>query len=232
MRLPVVLIAMVAVLLAAAAAGAASQSSSPLTLRRPTNVAVGPLLPAWSDVGRNSASGVSSKSSARERTHALAIRLLPAPIALRRGCASAARRLEVVIYCPTRVPAKWSPPYICAGCHSLRLFTATGWFPAPRAYVGQPGEPTGHLNVWAASSRMVRLGYVGCPGRTASGLLRIAGLRATWIVCPEGSTFDSGHVVLQWSRNGWTYGLSLHSNTATNRRLLRMIAGYLARIRA
>jgi hypothetical protein len=120
---------------------------------------------------------------------------------------------------------------VCAGCHGLRLFSATGWFPAPRGYVGQPGEPTGHLNLWAASRRLFRLGYVGCPDVVKSWKRRIAGRSTTWLVCPQGSTLDSGHVVVQWSAPGWVYGLTLHSNTTTNRRLLAAIARHLVRVR-
>jgi hypothetical protein len=149
------------------------------------------------------------------------IRLIPASSTLRRGCSRAARRLKVAVYCPTRVPARWSPR-ICAGCNGT--FSATGWFPAPKGYVGQPGEQTGHFTVWAAPPRLIREGYVGCTNGTRSGHLRLARFRMVWITCPEGSTLDSGHIVLQWSRGRWTYALSLHTDTPPNRSILRTVA--------
>jgi hypothetical protein len=167
-------------------------------------------------------------SGALLRPMATSIRLVAASSTVRRGCLRAARRLKAAVYCPTRVPAGWSPQ-ICAGCNGT--FSATGWFPAPKGYVGQPGERTGHFNVWSSPPRLIREGYVGCANGTRSGArLRIAHLRMAWIVCPEGSTLDSGHIVLQWSRGQWIYGLSLHSDTSTNRATLRAIARSLVRV--
>jgi hypothetical protein len=167
-------------------------------------------------------------SGALLRPEATSIRLVAASSTLRRGCSRAARKLKAAVYCPTRVPAGWLPR-ICAGCNGT--FSATGWFPAPKGYVGQPGERTGHLNVWAAPPRLIREGYVGCANGTRSGArLRIAHLSMAWIICPRGSTLDSGHIVLQWSRGGWIYGLSLHSDTSTNRAILRTIARSLVRV--
>jgi hypothetical protein len=108
----------------------------------------------------------------------------------------------------------------------------SGWFPAPESYVGQLYEPTGHLNVWAATKKLARLGYVGCTdwGKRA-GTTRVLGMRAAWISCPQASSLDGGHVVLQWWIRDWTYGVSLHSNTPVNRRLARAIAARLVRVR-
>ena len=88
------------------------------------------------------ASGFASIGAA---THPNTVQLVPAPTALARGCTDAARRLGIAVQCPTRVPRGWSPR-VCAGCNGT--FSATGWFPAPRGYVGQPGEATGHFTVW------------------------------------------------------------------------------------
>jgi hypothetical protein len=167
-------------------------------------------------------------SRAPLRPGVTSIRLVAASSTLRRGCLRAARRLKVAVYCPTSVPAGWSPR-ICAGCNGT--FSASGWFPAPKGYVGQPGERTGHFNIWAAPPRLIREGYVGCSNGARSGArLRIAHLSMAWIVCPEGSTLDYGHIVLQWSRGRWVYGLSLHSDTSTNRTILRAIARSLVRV--
>ncbi len=156
------------------------------------------------------------------------IRLVPASRAIHIGCAEAAAKLKTAIYCPTRVPARWVPRF-CVGCNGT--FSATGWFPAPKGYRGQPGESTGHFTVWAARPRFIREGYVGCSDGTISGHVLVARVRMTWVVCPKGSTLDSGHVLLRWSRDGWIYALSLHSNSSTNRHLLRLIAGHLVLIR-
>ena len=150
------------------------------------------------------------------------IALAPSPAVLRTGCLRAARRLNVPIYCPTSVPAGWSPAHLCSGCNVT--FSATGWFPAPAGYVSQPGEKTGHFTVWAAPLAKVREGYVGCVNGTRSRPTRVGGHAAVWVVCPPGSTLDGGHVLLRWSRDGWLYAVSLHADTAVNRSLLRQIA--------
>ena len=154
------------------------------------------------------------------------IALAPSPAALRSGCRRAAHRLSVPIYCPTSVPAGWAPAHVCAGCNGT--FSATGWFPAPHGYVGQPGEHTGHFTVWAAPRAKIRQGYVGCPDGTASGTTRVGGHAAVWVVCPSGSSLDAGHVLLRWPRDGWLYAVSLHTDTAVNRNLLRRIAASMA----
>jgi hypothetical protein len=153
------------------------------------------------------------------------IALAPSPAMLRSSCRRAAHRLNVPIYCPTSVPARWSPAHLCGGCNGT--FSATGWFAAPAGYVGQPGENAGHFTVWAAPPAKVRAGYVGCVNRTRSRPTRVGGHAAVWVVCPPGSTLDAGHVLLRWSRHGWLYAVSLHSDTAANRNLLRRIAAWM-----
>ena len=157
------------------------------------------------------------------------IPLAASPAKLRTGCRRAARRLDVAIYCPTRVPVRWSPLRVCAGCNGT--FSATGWFPAPRGYVGQPGESTGHFTVWAAPPAKIRQGYVGCLNGTRSRSTRVGGHTAVWVVCPPGSTLDGGHILLRWSQNGWLYAVSLHTDTAVNRNLLRRIAARMTLVR-
>jgi hypothetical protein len=170
-------------------------------------------------------------SNAPGRFDVAGISLVPAPRRVRRACVKAARHLKVGIYCPTLVPIKWGTQMlVCAGCNGT--FSATGVFPAPRDYVGSPEDfHAGHFTVWAATPSLIQQGYVGCTDGRISGRSHFAGLGMTWIVCPPGSELDSGHVLLEWSRGGWIYGLSLHSATATNRRLLRVIAAHVIRLR-
>jgi hypothetical protein len=101
------------------------------------------------------------------------------------------------------------------------------FYPVPRGYIGEPGEGGGHFTIWASPPRLIRDGYVGCTDGRILRHLPIAGLQMTSIYCPPGSELDSGHVLLEWSSEGWVYALSLHSNTTTNRRLLRLIADHL-----
>jgi hypothetical protein len=171
---------------------------------------------AWA--GSGSAAGLAGMPS----RPSVEVSLERAPRALLRGCSTAARRLKVAIYCPTRVPGHWTVAHVCAGCNGT--FSATGWFPTPAAYVGQPGEHTGHFTVWAARPRKVREGFVGCPNGKRARPTRVAGRNAAWVTCPSGSTLDGGHVLLQWSRHGWLYAISLHADTSLNRNLLRRIA--------
>ena len=160
--------------------------------------------------------------SASARPARVRIALAPSPAMLRTGCRRAARRLTIAIYCPTSVPAGWSAAHVCAGCNGT--FSATGWFPAPAGYIGQPGEKTGHFTVWAAPPAKVREGYVGCVNGTRSRPTRVGGHAAVWVVCPPGSTLDGGHVLLRWSRDGWLYAVSIHTDTAVNRNVLMRIA--------
>ena len=119
---------------------------------------------------------------------------------------------------------------ICNDCNGT--FSLTGSFPAPHGYIGPPGEVgSGHFTVWAATSKFIREGYVGCAdGRTISRD-EIAGRKTTWVVCPAASELDGGHVLVEWSKDGWTYALSLHTNTATNRSLLRIMADHVIGVR-
>jgi len=77
--------------------------------------------------------------------------------------------------------------------------------------------------------KLIRKGYVGCTTGKTFGHVIIARLHMQWVNCPAGSTLDSGHVLLEWSQDTWVYVLSLHSDTRTNRKLLRTMAAHLIR---
>lgn len=129
---------------------------------------------------------------------------------------------------PCLLPSACARPLGGADLRGLNgIFSGSGWFLAPRGYVGQPGKPTGHFTVWAAPPAKIREGYVGCPDGRRSGGAHVRTATMEWVTCPSGSTLDSDHVLLQWSRRHWRYALSLHSDTPTNRGLLRAIAGIL-----
>lgn len=176
--------------------------------------------------------GASGTLGHRQSPHVVnGVRLVRAPAEVHRACLRASRRLHAVIYCPTRVPPKWGTQMlVCAGCNGT--FSATGSFQGPRGYVGAPDSPGwGHFTVWAEPHRLIRQWFVGCPHGRIFGHIRMRGLEMTWSTCPSGSELDSGHVLLEWSKDGWEYALSLHSNTPTNRQLLRVMAEHVIEVR-
>ena len=117
---------------------------------------------------------------------------------------------------------------VCNGCNGT--FSLTGSFSAPPGYMGEPGEVGGHFTVWAATRRFIRQGFVGCTDGRKLRHARVAGRKTTWIFCPPGSEFDSGHLLVEWSRRRWIYALSLHRNTPTNRRLLVTMAEHVTEV--
>jgi hypothetical protein len=153
------------------------------------------------------------------RHGAVTVRLEKAPTSIHAVCKKAVSRLHYPVICPRSVPRGWSE-LDCAGCNGT--FSITGWFRGPRGYKGVPDEPEwGHMTVWAARRAGIEGLYVGCPDGRAVGTLRLRGGRhAQWIRCPIGSELDSGHVVLQWEVHGVHYGVSAHTDDATNRQLI------------
>lgn len=156
-----------------------------------------------------------------------------------RSVAAACRRarglLRYPIYCPTRLPATWQPAGSCParsagdrrrGC---RVFKLVGYFDAPPEYVGsEPNE--GHVNFWAmpTAERLIYGG--GCPDASPTRRLRFRGHPGAFSRCPEGSSLDSGHLVLEWSEGAISYGVSAHGFTDVNRRLVVYLATHLKRL--
>jgi len=80
-----------------------------------------------------------------------------------------------------------------------------------------------------------------CPGAYRNGELQtpgetfVRGLPAVYIECGAsyeanffgGYSMNEGHVVLQWTRQGVTYEVSLHGHTGVNRRLAQFIADHI-----
>ncbi len=38
-----------------------------------------------------------------------------------------------------------------------------------------------------------------------------------WVECGDGSSMNSGHVLLRWTKGGVIYAVSLHGHTSVNR---------------
>ncbi len=147
--------------------------------------------------------------------------LVPPDEMLARECDAAARRARIAVACPGLVPGH-------AG--AVSLFSAArdevilqGGFSGPVGYEGIGTGPTGHL--WVMSARPGRASdSQSCSEPTPAGQTTVRGVQARWITCPEGSEFNSGHVVLVWIEGGVSYAISLHGANRTNRRLARLLA--------
>jgi hypothetical protein len=143
--------------------------------------------------------------------------------------------LAFPVPCPSLLPTGSTLGAACAPCHGY--FGLTFYFTGPPGYVGVPsseaGQPgSGHLNVWAipiALNSGPNGGLVGCAG-SKIGRARAFGHPAVWMVCPTGSEIDSGHVVLGWRSRGIAFGVSLHGDTALNRRLVLAVVTYVRMI--
>jgi hypothetical protein len=91
----------------------------------------------------------------------------------------------------------------------------------------------GHLNIWSIPRRTLDTAGLGCAakGRPA-GATDVNGVAARWIDCPadRDPPQDSGHIVLEWSNEGIVYAVSVHTDTAVNRRLALFIAEHLVMV--
>ena len=58
-------------------------------------------------------------------------------------------------------------------------------------------------------------------GGQPAGTTTVRGSAARWLTFPAGSELNSGHVLLEWREADVTYGVSLHGDNGTNRRLAR-----------
>ncbi len=93
------------------------------------------------------------------------------------------------------------------------------------------------MMVWAArADRDLKDLYLGCTGSRPPGVIEgtteVKGVAATWFKCREGwAAPDSGHVLLQWSKSGVTYGVSFHGHNWFNHRLAMTMAHTLRIVR-
>jgi hypothetical protein len=108
-------------------------------------------------------------------------------------------------------------------------------FQGPPSYVGMPdaggsASDIGHLNIWSIPRERLDTAGLGCAAKgRAMGIIDMKGAQAQWIACPAGQNppVDSGHIMLQWSHSGIVYTVSVHTDTAMNRRLALFIAEHL-----
>lgn len=158
------------------------------------------------------------------------IHLAPPPPDVTTGCRHAAKLLPFRVLCPTWLPAGWSTDVpICPTRLCLGQFSMTAYFPGPPGYVGDAPR-SGHMNVWAIPLGRLTDAGLGCPGAPRAGHVFVAGAKATWFVCPSGSSLDSGHLLLQWVTSRIAYGVSAHGHSVTNRRLVLYVAQHLRRM--
>ena len=156
----------------------------------------------------------------------------PVPSWMSGYCATGARKLKFSVPCPSLAPRRglWVP---CrgtdehlggSGCFVEPTFLVEKVFRAGKGYTGlAPGRtPAGHMTVWAARYEPRGL---GCSAfGQVEGSTEVQGVMGTWFTCPIGSSIDSDHVVLQWSKSGVTYGVGFHGVTPLNRRLAMTVA--------
>jgi len=108
-------------------------------------------------------------------------------------------------------------------------------FEGPAEYAGIPasdGSPSniGHLNIWSSQIGKIDDAGLACQGNERNvGTTEVAGQTAEWIVCPENGIppQDSGHVILEWREGRIVNAVSVHRDSAVNRRLALAIAQHL-----
>jgi hypothetical protein len=152
------------------------------------------------------------------------IYIVPASQSLIKTCRRAQNMLPYPIYCPTRVPSGWHGD-VCpvAGCGVFKLI---GFFDAPSDYVGS--EPNqGHINFWGMPTRDRDTFGGGCPGTAPTRRIQFRGRPASFFNCPEGSSLDSGHVLLEWHEGRFAYGVSAHGVSDVNRQLVLYLARHI-----
>ena len=161
------------------------------------------------------------------------IKLGPAPHWLKPYCLKAARSLGYAVLCPTRLPRRLKAILPCRSraprnelwgrdCYQYVL---DGLFVGPPAYRGLFGRPLGHFALWTTQEGgdFDTGGLFACPGGGVHrGRAAPGGVTGTWWLCPAGrsANLNSGHLAFQWRRRGLIYGVSVHGNTVTNRRLV------------
>jgi hypothetical protein len=84
------------------------------------------------------------------------------------------------------------------------------------------------MNIWSGPKTLLNKGVLGCPDGKLAGRTTVADRPATWILCPSGSSLDSGHTILQWATKDIVNGVSIHGYSPVNRKLALVLARRLA----
>ena len=158
--------------------------------------------------------------------------LIPVGDRVLRQCRQAARRLGLVVPCPSLrpVPSPGSaPPAVCprpacGGSRSGFLLEDSG-FLVPSGYVGAYPE-VGRRLVVAAASRPAAA-TTACPGERPLGRARIRGAGGSLFQCPPGAGPHGGGLLLRWRERGTVMVVSVTGNLAAHLRLLLALAGHL-----
>lgn len=156
--------------------------------------------------------------------------LVPAATSVSSLCMAAAKVTTFPVPCPTMVPYPADSVGFCGGtgqmCWTRSGFLLLGYFQGPPSYHGVDGTRQGHL--WIEAATPDSIDSINCCGATL--VSRRTGpfdRSARWLVFPNGSHGNSGHVVLEWRLHGAVYAVSLHGHGAINYRLDLAIAEHL-----
>jgi hypothetical protein len=153
-------------------------------------------------------------------------------------CRAAARQLGYAVACPETVPA---PVNAIERVTAAPDFLLEENFAAPLSYrgAGTTGRgPTatsrGHMWIESANERFDASSICGVgppapiPTTTPTS---VRGGPAGFVSCAQGSSTHSGHVVLFWREAGDWHLVSLHGQTAVNRRIDVLIARSIGIVR-
>ena len=184
------------------------------------------------------------------------VELVPADQALTEACGRAARIVGFPVPCPGLVIAHREP----VGCPTVDLNVwAGGTDCVENSAAGNPYDATGRLDTFTfqQSDMVLPPDYVGTA--TAANHIWIVGVRddsrlalvrsgclgdetragpvlfdvpSSWVDCPaSASGMHACHRLLRWQKNGATYVISLHGQTAVNERIELEIAKHLVFMR-
>ncbi len=164
--------------------------------------------------------------------------LAPVSDEVRGACKAAALVMRGPLACPRILPT-YPPISSKPICTSSSLSPEVGsdsacvvvegfvmsWegFAVPHDYVGVDGRAEGHLVVISApQDRFVEA--LRCQGEVSEGTIVVNGITAARYSCPQSSGMQGGHVGVRWSADGVASAVSMHHDSATNRRLVQDIA--------
>jgi len=160
------------------------------------------------------------------------IYLVPADASLRHACIRAAHVAGFPVPCPSLMPY---PPTSVGGCGGVTRCYRSGEFVLEGNFVGPPeyvGNDAGSGHLWFLAATPAKRADVECfSGKREAATVTVRGHPGHWLVCPPGSELNSGHVILEWPEHGVVYAISLHGDSAPNRRLDLALARRSALVR-